>query len=84
MPFRDMGEQHVKNIDRPLRVWQWVAGSAPGTAGSPASPPPLVLPDKPSIAVLPFDNMSGEMDQEYFADGLTEDIAAPETITPKR
>ena len=74
MPFRDMGEQNVKNIDRPVRVWQWVAGTAPGSAGSPASPSPLALPDKPSIAVLPFDNMSGEMDQEYFADGLTEDI----------
>ena len=74
MPFRDMGEQDVKNIDRPVRVWQWVAGTAPGTAGSPASSSPLALPDKPSIAVLPFDNMSHEMDQEYFADGLTEDI----------
>ena len=74
MPFRDMGEQDVKNIDRPVRVWQWVAGTAPGTAGSPASSSPLALPDKPSIAVLPFDNMSDEMDQEYFADGLTEDI----------
>ena len=74
MPFRDMGEQDVKNIDRPVRVWQWVAGTAPGTAGAPASPAPLALPDKPSIAVLPFDNMSDEMDQEYFADGLTEDI----------
>jgi adenylate cyclase len=74
MPFRDMGEQNVKNIDRPVRVWQWVAGTAPGTAGSPASSSPLALPDKPSIAVLPFDNMSHETDQEYFADGLTEDI----------
>jgi adenylate cyclase len=74
MPFRDMGEQDVKNIDRPVRVWQWVAGTTPGTAGSPASLSPLALPDKPSIAVLPFDNMSSEMDQEYFADGLTEDI----------
>jgi adenylate cyclase len=74
MPFRDTGEQAVKNIDRPVRVWQWVAGAAPGTAGSPASSSPPALPDKPSIAVLPFDTMSEAMDQEYFADGLTEDI----------
>jgi adenylate cyclase len=74
MPFRDAGEQAVKNIDRPVRVWQWVAGAAPGTADSPASSSPPALPDKPSIAVLPFDTMSEAMDQEYFADGLTEDI----------
>lgn len=74
LPFRDMGEQKIKNLDRPLRVWQWIAGAAPDMATSLDSSTPLALPDKPSIAVLPFDNMSGETEQEYFADGLTEDI----------
>ncbi len=72
--FEDLGLKLVKNIDRPLRVWHWhpdedaaVAGLAP--AGTP--PPPA---DRPAIAVLPFDNMSGDREQEYFADGITEDI----------
>ena len=73
--FEDTGEQRLKNIARPVHVWRWRADNAP------ASPPatevakaPLPLPDKPSIAVLPFDNMSGDPDQEYFADGIAEDI----------
>ncbi len=65
----DLGEQKLKNIARTVRVWRW-AGE--GTAQSRDIHPPL--PDKPSIAVLPFTNMSGEADQEYFADGITEDI----------
>ena len=73
-PFEDMGEHEVKNIDRPVRMWRWVAGAAPGTATSPALSTPLAPPDKPSIAVLPFDNMSGDVEQEYFADGISEDI----------
>jgi TolB-like protein len=72
--FEDMGEHEVKNIDRPVRMWRWVAGAAPSTATSLAFSTPLALPDKPSIAVLPFDNMSGDVEQEYFADGISEDI----------
>jgi TolB-like protein/class 3 adenylate cyclase len=75
--FEDMGEQQVKNIVRPVRVHRILLGESPssprpGTATS--TQPPLALPDKPSIAVLPFQNMSGDPEQEYFADGMVEDI----------
>jgi TolB-like protein/class 3 adenylate cyclase/Tfp pilus assembly protein PilF len=63
----DMGEQQLKNIAQPVRVY------GVRLDGSPASPA-LTLPDKPSIAVLPFLNMSGDPEQEYFADGIVEDI----------
>src|SRR5438445_4007740 len=63
--FEDLGEQQVKNIARPVRV---------GAAAKIPSTPPLPLPDKPSIAVLPFANMSGDPEQEYFADGMVEEI----------
>lgn len=73
--FTDLGEQRLKNIDRPVRVY------AANAAGASATPPShreaqdlLPLPDKPSIAVLPFQNMSGDPEQEYFADGMVEDI----------
>jgi adenylate cyclase len=73
--FEDRGEQQVKNIARPVRVFDVkIAGD---TATMPPDPPagaPLALPDKPSIAVLPFANMSGDPEQEYFADGMVEDI----------
>jgi TolB-like protein len=67
--FEDAGEQQLKNIARPVRVYR-VRPS--GAAAS--SPPVLSLPDKPSIAVLPFQNMSGDPEQEYFADGIVEEI----------
>ena len=67
--FEDMGEQHLKNIARPVRVYRVPLGGTPAKER-----PPLALPDKPSIAVLPFQNMSGDPEQEYFADGITEDI----------
>jgi adenylate cyclase len=89
--FEDVGEEQVKNIARPIRVYRVrpqgphpnppppageggarIPGSSPGTrVGVEAAPP---LPDKPSIAVLPFQNMSGDPEQEYFADGMVEEI----------
>jgi TolB-like protein len=65
----DMGEQRLKNIARPVRVYRL---QAQGTAAKVA--PSLTLPDKPSIAVLPFQNMSGDPEQDYFADGVVEEI----------
>jgi TolB-like protein/class 3 adenylate cyclase len=70
--FEDTGEQTLKNIARPIRVYRLHAG-AEIEATSP-QPPDLSLPDRPSIAVLPFQNMSGDSEQEYFADGMVEDI----------
>jgi TolB-like protein len=69
--FEDIGEQQLKNITRPVRAYR-VIGSA-GLASVRASPGPP-LPDKPSIAVLPFANMSGDPEQEYFVDGMVEEI----------
>ena len=73
LAFEDLGEQKFKNIDRTVRVWRWVAGN-PAVASSSRTDGPLNLPDKPSIAVLPFTNMSGDPEKEYFADGISEDI----------
>jgi adenylate cyclase len=75
--FEDLGEQQVKNIARPVRVHRVVLGGGTGATeptGRGAPDPPLALPDKPSIAVLPFQNMSGDPEQEYFADGMVEEI----------
>ena len=72
--FEDLGEREVKNINRPLRVWQWLADSPAVTADAVKVSAPLSLPDKASIAVLPLDNMSDSREYEYLADGMTEDI----------
>jgi TolB-like protein/class 3 adenylate cyclase len=69
--FDDLGDQQVKNIARPVHVFAIRLG--PDAVIAPA-PPPLALPDKPSIAVLPFQNMSGDPEQEYFVDGMVEEI----------
>jgi adenylate cyclase len=66
--FEDLGERELKNIAEPVRLFR-VLGSA-----ATFSEAPLPLPEKPSIAVLPFDNMSADAEQEYFSDGVTEDI----------
>ena len=70
LTFDDLGEQQVKNIARPVRVYRVRDLSAPNNPPVPA----LLLPDKPSIAVLPFANMSGDPEQEYFVDGMVEEI----------
>jgi adenylate cyclase len=72
--FEDLGEQQVKNIARPVRVYRVRDLAAPDEVPLAASPQPLSLPDKPSIAVLPFTNMSSDPEQEFFADGIAEDI----------
>jgi TolB-like protein/class 3 adenylate cyclase len=78
--FEDMGEQQVKNIARPVRVHRvriddaFAALAAARPEPAPQLGPSLALPEKPSLAVLPFQNMSGDPEQEYFADGIVEDI----------
>jgi adenylate cyclase len=83
--FDDLGNLALKNIERPVHAFgvKWTPGdwkvSAPSTvtpviAAPPTADAPLTLPDKPSIAVLPFQNMSGDPEQEYFADGMVEEI----------
>ncbi len=92
--FEDLGEQQVKNIARPVRVYRVRIALTHPDANAPGPPlsrnagegaerqrreagegsAPLPLPDKPSIAVLPFANMSGDPEQEYFADGMVEEI----------
>jgi TolB-like protein/class 3 adenylate cyclase/tetratricopeptide (TPR) repeat protein len=73
--FEDMGERQLKNIERPIRIYSVRMGEPKlNTSGMTGTAKSLPLPEKPSIAVLPFQNMSGDPEQEYFADGMVEDI----------
>jgi adenylate cyclase len=73
--FADLGEHGVKNITRPVRVYRVEKRPEPRTAATDAPPAArLALPDRPSIAVLPFANMSNDPEQDYFVDGMVEDI----------
>jgi adenylate cyclase len=86
LAFDDLGEQQVKNIARPVHVFAvrvgpragacpWQGTGGPLAGGTPAlQPTPLPLPDKPSLAVLPFQNLTGDAEQEYFVDGMVEEI----------
>src|SRR3954470_9307035 len=76
--YDDMGLQALKNIAEPMHAWRLLVDANSSAASKPAQAPeiarPLALPDKPSIAVLPFQNMSPDLDQEFFADGIAEDV----------
>ena len=78
LAFEDMGEQQLRNIARPVRVYalqaQGLAGALPANAPSGASHPVPVAAPRLSIVVLPFANMSGDPEQQYFVDGITEDL----------
>jgi adenylate cyclase len=71
--FEDLGKHELKNVAEPVRIYR-IAGDRSSTSAASLARETLALPDKPSIAVLPFTNMSGDPEQEYFADGTTEDI----------
>jgi adenylate cyclase len=72
--FTDLGPQTLKNIDEPVRAYVLSPRASPFSPGAPHARQALPLPSKPSIAVLPFDNLSGDREQEYFADGIVEEI----------
>src|SRR5262249_28350465 len=73
--FADLGEHGVKNIARPVRIYRVEKGTeADGGVAAALTQDPLVLADRPSLAVMPFTNMSGDPEQEYFVDGIVEDI----------
>jgi TolB-like protein len=72
LAYTDLGPQSVKNIEEPVRAF--VIGTTASASAGPEPGKPLPLPDKSSVAVLPFQNMSGDPEQEYFADGIVEDI----------
>jgi adenylate cyclase len=70
--FVRLGEQRLKNIERPVRAYRMALTH--GSGSGPPERPALPLPDKPSLAVLPFENLSGDPEQGYFADGIAEEV----------
>src|SRR6516162_1903670 len=72
--FEDGGQINVKNIDRPIRIWRWHPNSAQASAINGRQPNAANLEPHAAIAILPFTNMSGDPEQEYFSDGISEDI----------
>ena len=81
--FEDAGQHQFKNIARPIQVWQWTPDALSAVAGPAAESARGPLPENPSIAVLPFDNMSTDAEQEYFSDGITEEIITTLSKVPK-
>jgi TolB-like protein/class 3 adenylate cyclase/tetratricopeptide (TPR) repeat protein len=87
--FADLGEQRLKNIDRPVRVYaaktrdHFGIGVPVVSTSARDTKRPLPQPDKPSIAVLPFQNMSGDQEQEYFVDGIAEDVLTTLSKVPE-
>ncbi|NNE83182.1 MAG: tetratricopeptide repeat protein [Alphaproteobacteria bacterium] len=74
--FIDSGLEEFKNIKRPIHVWRWPENIAGGARRQSSSEPSPALPDKPSVVVLPFDNLSADPEQEFLADGIVETITA--------
>ncbi len=79
--FEDLGEQQVKNIARPVRIYRVRDTGVTAKTATTPTPGVLPLPDKPSIAVLPFQNLSGDPEQEYFVDGMVEEICRKQAET---
>jgi adenylate cyclase len=74
LDYEDLGHQSVRNIEEPIKAYKIVGGREPSEPTSPAVAPKLSVPDRPSIAVLPFANMSDDRETEWFADGVVEDL----------
>ena len=82
LEFENLGEHKVKNIITPIHIYRIKIRFDPPGKFAPEKQAALPLPDKPSIAVLPFNNMSGDSEQEYFSDGITEDIITALSRSP--